>query len=591
MSSPVQRHLAAIIAADVAGFSRLVGADEEGTIAALRRHRAELIDPQIAAHDGRIANTAGDSLLIEFPSVVAAIRCAVAVQRAMTDRNADIPSDRRIEFRVGVNLGDVIVEGQDIHGQGVNIAARLESFAAPGGMAVSAAAYDHARGHIEEALEDAGPQQFKNIEQPVQVWRWHPAAPAHTDGVAAGEPAGPLPLPDKPSIAVLPFDNMSNDAEQDYFADGITEDLITGLSRVRWLFVIARNSSFVYKGRAADVRHVAAELGVRYVLEGSVRKAGNRVRITAQLIDARTSNHVWAERYDGELTNIFDLQDEITEQVAGAIEPAILAAEGVRARDRSGDDLDAWELLMQAVARFWRFTEADAKAAQALLETATERYPDYAPAHSMHAFVLLLSAHVGWLPLAQTRERATDLAERANALDEHDAWTHVVLGYLYTMNRNTDAAVRSFSRAIDLNANFASAYGWRAMAHAHAGLAAEALADVDMAMRLSPKDPQNAVFLGARALAHFMADEFDVSAAIAADSLRHRPGWLSSYRMECTALARAGRQLEAEASLARLLEKQPNVTAARLRASLPYPTDECMEKFVGGLILAGLPET
>ncbi len=591
MSTPVQRRLAAILAADVAGFSRLVGMDEEGTLAALRRHRTELIDPQLAAHEGRIANTAGDSLLIEFPSVVAAIRCAIDVQRAMVERNAELPADRRIEFRVGVNLGDIIVEGQDIHGEGVNIAARLESFAEPGGIAVSAAAYDQVRGRVDDAFEDAGAQQFKNIERPVQVWRWRPTLTERDGGPAPAPTSSPLPLPDKPSIAVLPFDNMSNDSEQEFFADGITEDLITGLSRIRWLFVIARNSTFVYKGRAVDVRQVASELGVRYVLEGSVRKAGNRVRITAQLIDAQTSNHVWAERYDGELTNIFDLQDEITEQVAGAIEPAILAAEGVRTRDRSGDDVGAWELLMQAVTRFWRFTDVDAKAALDLLEVATTRYPDYAPAHSMQAFVLLLSAHVGWVPLAETRQRAAELAERALSLDEQDAWTHVVLGYLHTMNRDTVAAVSSFSKAIDLNPNFASAYGWRAMAESHAMMADEALADIDIAERLSPNDPQNAVFMGVKSLAHFMADRFDIAAAIATESIRKRPGWISAYRMECAALARGGRMDEARASLARLKEKHPDVTAAQLRASLPYPTEQGLEKFVGGLVLAGLPES
>ena len=306
------RRLAAILAADVAGYSRLMGADEEGTLAALKAIRRELGDPKVKEHRGRIVKTTGDGLLIEFASVVDAVRCAVEVQRGMAERNAEVPEARRIEFRIGINLGDIIRDGRDIFGDGVNIAARLEALSEPGGICVSGIVHDQVRDKLDVAFEDMGERQVKNISRPVHVWRRRlgakPVIPAST----------PLPLPDKPSIAVLPFANMSGDPEQEYFADGMVEEIITALSRIRWLFVIARNSSFTYKGQAVDVKQVGRELGVRYVLEGSVRKAGNRVRITGQLIDAITGAHLWADRFDGLLEDVFDLQDKVASSVAGA---------------------------------------------------------------------------------------------------------------------------------------------------------------------------------------------------------------------------------------------------------------------------------
>jgi len=583
MNQETQRRLSAIVSADVVGFTRLMQADEIGTHRRLKLRFEEMVRPRIAAHGGRLFKLMGDGLLAEFPSVVAAAEWAIEVQTQVAAEETG-PEGERLAYRVGVNLGDVIVDGDDLYGDGVNLAARLQEAAETGGVCLSDAAHHQVRGKITVAFSDGGEIALKNMAEAVRVWRWSPEASEPAARASAA------PVIDKPSIAVLPFDNMSTDAEQAYFADGITEDLITGLSRIRWLHVIARNSTFVYKGQAVDVRRVADELGVRYVLEGSVRKAGSRVRITAQLIDAATSNHVWAERYDRELTDIFEVQDEITERVAGAIEPAILAAEGLRARDRSGEELGAWELVMQGVSRFWRCTEPDAAAAEETLTQATERYPGYAPAHNMLAFLLLFSGHVGWRDLATVRPRAEALAEKAQSLDDGDAWTHLAFGYLTFMDRQTDAATRAFSKSIALNPNFAVAYGLRSFAWAHAGQSEPALADAKMAFRLSPRDPLNTLFHGGEALAHFMADRYDDSVEIARRAIQERPGWFSSYRMECTALARAGRQAEAEASLGRLLERQPKLTANQLRAMLPYPTAETMEKFVGGLVLAGLPE-
>src|SRR5271166_2043953 len=320
----VERRLAAILAADVAGYSRLMGEDEAGTLARLRTHRRELIDPEIAEHKGRIVKTTGDGILIEFPSVVEAVACALAIQRGMGERNSATPEHQRIAFRIGINLGDVIVEDGDIHGDGVNVAARLETLAEAGGICVSAVVHDQVQGRLDCAFDDLGEPELKNIARKVRVYRVRPAG----EPLATGSP---LALPDKPSIAVLPFANISGDPEQEYFADGMVEEIITALSRIRWLFVIARNSSFTYKGRAVDVKQVARELGVRYVLEGSVRKGGNRLRITGQLIDTATGAHIWADRFDGALDNIFELQDQVASSVVGAIEPRLRRSEIERA--------------------------------------------------------------------------------------------------------------------------------------------------------------------------------------------------------------------------------------------------------------------
>jgi TolB-like protein/Flp pilus assembly protein TadD len=426
------------------------------------------------------------------------------------------------------------------------------------------------REHLREALVHAGLGA-------------KPAAPE-------AEKIDALPLPDKPSIAVLPFDNMSGDTEQEYFSDGITEDIITNLSRIHWLFVIARNSSFVFKGQAVDIRQVSRELGVRYVLEGSVRKAGNKVRITAQLIDAQTSEHLWAERYDRDLTDIFAVQDEITENVAGAIEPAILAAEGLRARSRSEDDIGAWDMVMQAIAAFMRMTEEDHSKMVALLEAAVERYPGYGPAHSMLSFALLFASQMGWTDLAEVRETAGKLARKALVLDDRDPWAHGALGYAHAMDRNSDEAILEYGKAIDLSPNFAGGYGWRAFVKAHAGLSEEAIADANMAIRLSPKDPLNVIYVGARGLAHYLAGRYDEAVTATEECSRLRPGFVAGHRLRCAALARAGRMEEARAALETVRELQPDISAGLLRRTLPYSSPEYLEKFIEGLRMAGLPD-
>src|SRR3954451_20348010 len=372
----VERRLAAILAADVAGYSRLMGEDEDGTLVRLKALRRELIDPKIAEHRGRIVKTTGDGLLVEFPSVVGAVRCAVEVQRSIAERNVSVATERCIEFRIGIHQGDVIAEDGDIFGDGVNIAARLEALAEPGGIYVSDRVQSDAAGRIDIAFDDLGPQQVKNIARPVDVYR------ARLDKSRA---TAPLALPDKPSIAVLPFQNISGDPEQEYFADGMVEEIITALSRIRWLFVIARHSSFTYKRQAVDMKRVGRELGVRYVLEGSVRKGGNRVRITTQMIDAVSDTHLWADRFDGLIEDVFELQDKVASSVAGVIEPALQTAEAARSAARPTDDLTAYDLYLRAYTMALSSSGQISEALH-LIEQAIARDPNYGPALAWAAF-------------------------------------------------------------------------------------------------------------------------------------------------------------------------------------------------------------
>jgi adenylate cyclase len=376
------RKLAAILASDVVGYSRLAGADEDRILARLRALRSDLIDPTIAVHNGRVVKRTGDGALVEFRSVVDAVRCAIEIQNAMVERNAGVPEDRRIEFRIGVHLGDVVEEADgDLMGDGVNIAARLEGIAAPGAICLSEDAYRQVKARLDLAVTDLGPMQLKNIAQPIGAYAVQVGVAAQPKPVPPPEPAR-LALPDKPSIAVLPFQNMSGDPEQEYFVDGMVEDIITGLSRIKWLFVIARNSSFAYKGRAVDIRQVGRDLGVRYVLEGSVRKAGNRLRITGQLIEAETGAHLWADRFDGAVADVFDLQDQITDKVVGIVEPSLRKSEVERARRKHPDNLGAYDLCLRAVPYIMTAMPADAKVAAGFLNDALALDPNYAVAHA-----------------------------------------------------------------------------------------------------------------------------------------------------------------------------------------------------------------
>src|SRR5215468_4198919 len=414
----VERRLAAILAVDVAGYSRLMGEDEDGTLAALRAVRRELGDPKIAEHRGRIVKTTGDGLLVEFASVVKAVRCAVEVQRETIARNAAVPAERRIEFRMGINLGDIIIEDGDIFGDGVNIAARLEALAEPGGICLSAAAHEQVRDRLDIAFDDLGEQQVKNIARPVRTYGVALGASSR----AAPPVRAPLPLPDKPSIAVLPFQNMSGDAEQEYFVDGMVEEITTAIARLPWVFVIARNSAFTYKGKPVDVKQVAQELGVRYLLEGSVRKAGNRVRITGQLIDTTTGAHIWADRFDGALDDIFALQDQVASSVAGAIEPKLRQSEIERASRKPTANLTAYDLYLRALAQSYRYTEEGLTKAVALARQALAIDPTYTPAAAAIGWFRSLQRVQGWGALsAADVAGACRLARRALEAERDDA--------------------------------------------------------------------------------------------------------------------------------------------------------------------------
>jgi TolB-like protein/class 3 adenylate cyclase len=483
------RRLAAILAADVAGYSRLMGADEEGTLERLKALRRELVDPKIAEHHGRIVKTTGDGLLVEFASVVDAVRCAVEVQHTMPERNTDVTPNDRIELRIGINLGDVIVEGDDLYGDGVNIAARIEALADAGGVFVSNTVHDHVRDRLPFFFEDLGEQQVKNITRPVRVYRVHdvlarsPSAPGST----------PLLLPDKPSIAVLPFANMSGDPEQEYFADGMVEEIITALSRTRWLFVIARNSSFTYKGQTVDVKQVGRELGVRYVLEGSVRKAGGRVRITAQLIDAVTGTHLWADHFDGSLEDVFELQDRVAVSVAGVIEPALQAAE-MRRSARLTIDLTAYDLYLRALAAFFPITRERAFEALGLLKQGIAIDRHYGPALSLAAICHMALVRDGWAEEAQrSRCKAIEFARQALEVSENDprilANAAVVLAHF---GEDMGAMIGLIDRALWLNPSYARGWNLSGGLRLWAGQPDLAIEHLETARRLSPREPVGA---------------------------------------------------------------------------------------------------
>ena len=550
-----QRRLAAILAGDVAGYSRLMGADEEGTLLQLNAHRREFLEPKIAFHRGRIVKRTGDGVLIEFASAVDATRCAVEIQRGMIERNAGVPQDKRIELRIGIHVGDIIIEDDDIFGDGVNIAARLESVAQPGGICISDDAYRQVRGKLDINFEDTGERELKNIARPVRVYQLQQSGRA-PEGAA-------LALPNKPSIAVLPFQNMSGDPEQEYFADGVVDDIITGLSRIKWLFVIARNSSFTYKGRAVDVKQVSRELGVRYVLEGSVRKASDRVRITGQLIDAATGAHVWAERYDRKFDDIFAVQDEITLSVVGAIEPSLRLAEIERVKRKRPDSLDAYDLVLQAQSDVYTRMPAPSTKALALLERALALDPTYAQAHAYaaechHSIFLRGGLH------NENRTASIRHAEAAIAHGQDDALALSFAGFVIGMDKHDrDAAFAAFEAALAVSPSSAVTYIQGSVILAFGGEAERAIEWAERGLRLSPLDPWRASAFVALAMGHFHRGRYEEAASAARKAVQSSPGFSICYVQLAAPLAKLGRIEEAKAAAARALELQPTFRYSR----------------------------
>jgi len=551
------RRLAAILAADVAGYSRLMGADEEGTHERLKALRRELVDPKIAEHHGRIVKNTGDGVLVEFASVVDAVRCAVEVQQAMPERNATVAADNHIELRIGINLGDIIIEDDDIYGDGVNVAARIEALADAGGVFVSNTVHDHVRDRLPFVFEDLGEQQVKNIARPVRVYRVRDAG---STGKSPAAPAPPvLPLPDKPSIAVLPFQNMSGDPEQEYFADGMVEEIITALSRIRWLFVIARNSSFTYKGQAVDVKQVGRELGVRYVLEGSVRKGGNRVRITAQLIDAQSDAHLWADRFDGALEDVFELQDNVAISVAGVIEPTLHAAEMARSAERPTTDLTAYDLYLRAYALSFAWERSATIRSLELLEQAIERDPHYGSALAQAA-ARHFELHVnGWTNDPETsRRKGIELSRQALQVagDDPNVLSNVayILGYF---GEEIDVAIALLDRGLELNPSFARGWQWSGWLRAWTGQPDLAIKHFETSLRLNPREQRANPHMGI-GVALFFAGRLEEARATLLRSLQEKPNWVPTYRFLASCYAHMGRLDEAR-EVVRQLRSLTNV--------------------------------
>ena len=513
-----QRRLAAILAADVVEYSRLMQVDEAGTLATLKARRSEVLQPIVSRHHGRIVKLMGDGVLIEFASAVDAVECAVQLQEGMDAANLGLPEDRQIVLRVGVNLGDVMVEGSDLYGDGVNVAARLEALADPGSVFVSQTVFSHVKGKAKLNFEDLGEQKLKNMAEPVRVYRVSGmTAPASRAAAGTSVPLSRL------SIAILPFVNMSDDPEQEYFSDGITEDIITELSRFRSLFVIARNSSFTFKGKVAKVQDIAKELGVAYVLEGSVRKAGDRVRITAQLIEAAAATHVWAERYDRKLDDIFAIQDEISGSIVASVAPQFLNAEMRRAVAKRESDLDSWEMFMKARWHLAKYTREANATAQALLAEVIARAPGMAQAHSVLALTHVYALLWSWNDAGDALARAAAAAQEALALDSEDAVAHAVVGLTLAFARRYDEGIDSLNRAIALNPNLADAHGYLGVTHALIGDYDACLKSIDRACRLSPYDSGKALWLAGNGIGAFAAERYDEVIVNANEVLREHP--------------------------------------------------------------------
>jgi len=578
----VQRRMAAILAADVAGYSRLMGLDEAGTLALLNAHRKELVDGKIAEHEGRIVKLTGDGMLVEFSSVVNAVACAAAVQRGMADRNAEVPPERRIEFRIGVNLGDIIVEGDDIFGDGVNVAARLEGVAEPGGIAVSGTVRDLIGNRLDIGFDDFGERALKNIEQPVRIYHASRGIPGSLEaGVIRAEAK-------KPSIAVLPFDNISGDPEQGYFADGITEDIITDLSKVSGLFVIARNSSFAYRGHAADIRKVGRELGVRYVLEGSVRRAGDRVRINAQMIDASTGGHLWAERFDRDIEDIFAVQDEVTHTIVDALKVKLTTSEQMRRKNPRKVKPEAYDLLVRAGQSILQFRPDALMEARAMLLRAVELDPGLTVAYARLSLVFSAEYANRWNdPQADHLKRALDLASKAIELDENEASAHHALALAFFWLKQLDDAEAAAERAIELDPNFAA--GWVALGNVRHSQGDNESA-VGLYRRASKLDPQFDLALHFLGRSLFALGRFSEAEAAFKQRLALVPRSDMTRFYLCCLYGRTGRQADALQQWRELLEISPNFSVEHFRRVLPYSDPAQFDFFVDGMREAGILE-
>jgi TolB-like protein/class 3 adenylate cyclase len=589
----VERRLVAVLAADVAGYSRLMGADEEGTLAQLKACRKALVDPKIAEHRGHIVKTTGDGMLVEFASAVDAARCAVEVQRRRAKQNTNVPPDARIEFRIGIHVGDIMVDDNDIFGDGVNIAARLEGIAEPGGICISDDAQRQIRGKIELTFDDMGPQLLKNIAEPMRVWRVQidknsSSAPSKKATADAGRH---LPLPDKPSIAVLPFQNMSGDPEQEYFADGIVEDIITALSHFKSLFVIARNSSFTYKGKTVDIKQVGKELGVHYVLEGSVRKSAGRVRITGQLIDSLTGAHVWADRYDGRLEDVFDLQDEITAKVVSQLIAHVQASEIERANRKSTTSLDAYDCYWRGLAQHWNYTKSGTDAALAYFAKAAELDPSFSSSYAMAAVVYSGRRQNGWMVnIAKESAQAINLARRAIETGQTDGTALCRGGFILALLANElDFGAECTRRGLAMNPNFAGGWSYSAYVQLYLGEYDIALEHFGKNERLDPRDPGRRYLQLGTALSHFFLGDYKEAMRVTEKAIREFPTFASGWRVLAISSAMAGDIASANRATSKGLELDPSRTVSSLLPLLPLRRSSDLERYREAFLRAGFP--
>jgi TolB-like protein/class 3 adenylate cyclase len=579
----MERRLAAILAADVVGYSRLMQHDEVGTFERVRHGRTELVEPAVARHHGRIFKLMGDGLLAEFVSAVDAVECAAAIQRATDEANRGLPDDRRLDWRIGVHVGDVILEGEDRHGDAVNVAARLQEVASKGGVCVSRPVVDHVRNKVALGFELKGEERLKNIAEPIAIYAMR----------FDGRPLEQAPsLPSKPSIAVLPFNNLSGDPEQDYFADGVVEEIITAISRMRWLFVIARNSSFAYRGRVLDVKQIGRELGVQYVLEGSVRKAGDKVRIAGRLVDAVTGAHLWADRFDGALEDIFDLQDQVTMSVVGSIAPKLEQAEIERSNRKPTESLDAYDYYLRGMANFLRWSRQSNEEALVLLKRAIQLDPNFASAYALSARCYAQRKTSDWMadPDREAAE-AVRLARRAAELgwDDPVALSNAGFALAYVGNQLVDGDAL-VEKALRLNPNLAWAWYFSGWIKIWLDLPELGIERVARATRLSPQDPHLFNMLSATAYAHFVAGRDSEALAWAEAALRERPDHLSAMRVYAATCAIVGRQADAEKAMARLRELAPSLRISNLRSVAPLRNEKDFARLADGLRKAGLPE-
>lgn len=579
----IGRRLAAILAADVVGYSRMMDADEAGTLAALKRHREAIFDPSVERHRGRVVKLMGDGALVEFASVVDAVECAIEIQTA---EPLETEADISIRLRIGINVGDVIIDDDDIYGDGVNVAARLEPLAETGGICISGMVYESLGNRVEAQFADAGEYRVKNIARSIRVFHW-----LRDGGVGQNTGTATEVKSEKPSFAVLAFDNMSGDPEQEYFSDGIAEDIITALSHFREFFVIARNTSFTYKGQAIRANEVCRDLGVRYLLEGSVRKAGQRIRVTAQLIDGETGSHIWAARYDRDLDDVFAVQDEITRAIVSAVTPEALGAELKRSQSKNARNLNAWEKVLRARWHVGKLTKEDNETARQLLKEVTGKAGGLSDAYSTLALCELYGMlHVWTDDTRASIAAATQAARQAVMADEGDANAHAMLGMAELFGRNYDDATRHLEQAIRLNPNLANAYGILAAAHGVAGEYEASRASAEQAIALSPRDVSKAFWLAGSGIGAYLAGKYEECVSISRHVLKDHPGYASSMRQEAAALAMLGRTEEASSMLTRLLERMPGLTISQVRHMVPVRHPDDQERWLDGLRRAGLPE-